>query len=187
MQTDATPSNNATSVCTGLKVLPLSNFAQQLPTTCNRVWQTDATCNIEHYIASVCAGLQTRIWYHVTQPAQPVESFPKKNLYYLNLSNGAKSFILSLHKWISTKLKVNFKSEQKQAFNFMSTKSQSILIIYHFVILIFRLNSMANWIATYLNAKIARVVSVLKYWEFHVANGIVLSVYTGQSNLVHLP
>ena len=191
MQTDATPSNNVTSVCTGLKVSPLSKFAQQLSTTCNRVWQADATCNIQHYIASVCTGLQTRIWYHVTQPAQLVVSFPKKNLYHLNLGNCAKSFILSLHEWISTKLKVNFKSEQNQAFNFMSTKRQSVLICNlsckNFVILIFRLKSMANWIATYLNAKITRVLSVLKYREFHVANGIVLSVYTNQSNLVHLP
>ena len=191
MQTDATPSNNVASVCTGLKVWPLSNFAQQLPTTCNRVWQTDATCNIQHYIASVCAGLQTRISYHVTQPAQPVESFPKKNLYHLNLGNCATSLILSLHKWISTKLKVNFKSEENQAFNFTPTKRQSVLICNlsskHFVILIFRLKSMANWIAAYLNAKITRLLSVLKYREFHVANGIGLSVYTSQSNLVHLP
>ena len=192
MQTDATPSNNVTSVCTGLKVWSVSNFAQQLPTTCNRVWQSDATCSIQHHIASVCAGLQTRMWYQVIQPAQPVESFPKKNLYHLNLGNCAKSFILSLHKWISTNLKVNFKSEQDQAFNFMSTKRQSVLICNlsckHFVILIFRLNSMANWIATYFkDAKIALVLSVLKYWEFHAANGIVLSVYTNQSNLVHLP
>ena len=163
-------------------------------TTPNNMQQgvkTDATCNIQHYIASVCAELQTRIWYHVTQPAQPVKSFPKKNLYHLNLGNCAKSFILSLHEWISTKLKVNFKSEQNQAFNFMSTKRQSVLICNlsckNFVILIFRLKSMANWIATYLNAKITRVLSVLKYREFHVANGIVLSVYTNQSNLVHLP
>ena len=90
----------------------------------------------------------------------------------------------------STKLKINFQSEQNQPFNLKSSKRHSVLIFNlsckHFVFLIFRLNSTANWIATYLNAKIARVLSVLKYREFHVANGIVLSVYTNQSNLVHV-
>ena len=37
------------SVCTSINVWPVSNFVQQLPTTCNRVGvQTDATCDIQH-------------------------------------------------------------------------------------------------------------------------------------------
>ena len=42
--------NNVPSVCTGLKVWPVSNFAQQLPTTRSNMQQgvhTDATCNIQ--------------------------------------------------------------------------------------------------------------------------------------------
>ena len=37
VQTGASTLNNVASVCTGLKVWPVSNFAQQHPTTCNRV------------------------------------------------------------------------------------------------------------------------------------------------------
>ena len=37
------------SVCTSINVWPVSNFVQQLPTTCNRVGvQTDPTCDIQH-------------------------------------------------------------------------------------------------------------------------------------------
>ena len=60
--------NNVPSVCTGLKVWPVSNFAQQLPTTRNNMQQgvqTDATCNIQqcwellaNNVASVCTGLR---------------------------------------------------------------------------------------------------------------------------------
>ena len=55
------------SVFTQLKVWPVSNFAQQLPTTRNNMQQgvqTDATCNIQqcwkllaNAVASVCTGL----------------------------------------------------------------------------------------------------------------------------------
>ena len=56
VQTDATTPNvrswwnNVPSVCTGLKVWPVSNFAKQLPTTSSNMQQgvqTDATCKIQ--------------------------------------------------------------------------------------------------------------------------------------------
>ena len=57
------------SVCTWLNVWPVSNIAQQLPTTLNNIQQgvqTDSTCNIQqcwellaNNVASVCTGLKT--------------------------------------------------------------------------------------------------------------------------------
>ena len=50
VQTDATWLGVVASVCTLLQVLPVSNFAQQLPTTRNNMQlgvQTDATCNFQ--------------------------------------------------------------------------------------------------------------------------------------------
>ena len=64
VQTGATTPNNVASVCTGLKVWPVSNFAQQHATTSNNMQQgvqADATCNIPqcwkllvNNVASVC-------------------------------------------------------------------------------------------------------------------------------------
>ena len=53
VQTDTATRNNAASVCTGLKVWPVSNFAQQLPTTRNNMQQgvqTYTTCNFQQII-----------------------------------------------------------------------------------------------------------------------------------------
>ena len=65
----ATMMGVVTSVCTWLNFWPVSNFAQQLPTTLNNIQQgvqTDSTCNIQQYwellannVASVCTGLKT--------------------------------------------------------------------------------------------------------------------------------
>ena len=66
----ATMMGVVTSVCTWLNVWPVSNFAQQLPTTLNNIQkgvQTDSTCNIQqcwellaNNVASVCTGLKTK-------------------------------------------------------------------------------------------------------------------------------
>ena len=65
VQTDATTPNvgsrwnNVPSVCTGLKVWPVSNFAQQLPTTSSNMQQavqTDATCNAPINVNPVGGG-----------------------------------------------------------------------------------------------------------------------------------
>ena len=50
----------AVSVCTWLKVSPVSNFAKQLPTTCNRVCRKTQQCwelLADNDVASVCTGL----------------------------------------------------------------------------------------------------------------------------------
>ena len=63
----ATMMGVVTSVCTWLNYWPVSNFAQQLPTTLNNIQQgvqTDSTCNIQqcwellaNNVASVCTWL----------------------------------------------------------------------------------------------------------------------------------
>ena len=65
----ATMMGVVTSVCTWLNFWPVSNFAQQLPTTLNNIQQgvqTDTTCHIQqcwellaNNVASVCTGLKT--------------------------------------------------------------------------------------------------------------------------------
>ena len=84
MQTDATShnivaccwgflANSVASVCTGLKVWPVSNYMQQVPTSANKCqhccgsMQTDATCWVQqcclllvNNVASVCMGLKQR-------------------------------------------------------------------------------------------------------------------------------
>ena len=65
----ATMMGVVTSVCTWLNFWPVSNFAQQLPTTLNNIQQgvqTASTCNIQqcwellaNNVASVCTGLKT--------------------------------------------------------------------------------------------------------------------------------
>ena len=53
--------NNVPSVCTGLKFWPVSNFAQQLPTTSSNMQQgvqTDATCNIQQCCVRFYGGFR---------------------------------------------------------------------------------------------------------------------------------
>ena len=56
VQTDATMLGVVASICTWLNVWPVSNFAQQLPTTRNNV-QLDTQWVTSNNLASVCTGL----------------------------------------------------------------------------------------------------------------------------------
>ena len=119
VQTDATTpnnvlellANNIASICTGLKVWPVSNFAQQHATTFNNMQQgvqTDAICNIQqcwellvYNVASVC-----------TQPKTIISQSCTKSLkftiwYKLNRHNSCKrleywkrsSLVKAVFKW----------------------------------------------------------------------------------------
>ena len=58
VQTDATTPNNIASVCTGLKVCPVSNFAQQQATTGNRVCKR--TQHVTSYNVGSCCTTTLR-------------------------------------------------------------------------------------------------------------------------------
>ena len=62
------------SVCTSINVWPVSNFVQQLPTTCNRVGvQTDATCDIQQRCELLPTMLRPFAWgLSKTKPKQGV-------------------------------------------------------------------------------------------------------------------
>ena len=45
----------------GWKVWPVSNLAQQHPTTCNRVWKRTQHVTSNN-VVSVCTGLKTQLW-----------------------------------------------------------------------------------------------------------------------------
>ena len=72
-RTQHVTSNNVESVCTGLNVWPVSNFAQQLPTTRNMQQgvPTDATCNIQQCWVRLHAALEV----HIVAGAGHSESF----------------------------------------------------------------------------------------------------------------
>ena len=100
--------NNVASICTGLKVWPVSNFAQQHATTFNNMQQgvqTDAICNIQqcwellvYNVASVCTqpktmsqrctkSLKFSIWYKLNRRNS------RKGLEYWKRSSLVKAVI----------------------------------------------------------------------------------------------
>ena len=128
--------NNVVSVCTGLKVWLVSNFAQQHATTSNNIQQgvqTDATCNIQqcweflaNNVASVCMHFKTtEMLSNNTKMGWNGDSSEEK---YKNSSK-----IQGLYSsWISL-VKSPFSSPWKSLkFSFVHFESPWILIEEHF-------------------------------------------------------